>query len=297
MRNNNLWFSSALTLVLALFFCACGAKPEAVTEEKEVAVDTLLEEEEVVPKAPRLTSLINLPLDQLKFISTYAPEAEGDCSSIITRYAKGDMKLVIDSTDCYDYGTYYYFYLLDERGELQMAHTQSVVPFIDYETEEFFYELKEEVADFQGEKPVLKMRIDTVSQSSPETEVRYNDNYTGKPWVVVNAKGDDTVFGKTIDYKGNWYATTKKAVKARLMELDVLPRPIPITFNGELGMGTRGEFRSLGEEALTEVASLKAYELRENYDQFSRLKGPLKVVADPGDKGTLTFWARMMPQG
>ncbi len=233
-------------------------------------------------------------LDQLDFSSMKKSNTRyaegGDCGSQLTTYDMDGLTLFIDSTDCGDYGKYFTYFLLDASGEIKMVHTKSMEPYFDDKTEKFYHAVSESIVDFNGAEPVLKSRTDTLSMDSPELKVAMDANYNSPPWIILNEPGDDFVLGKKIDYKGDWYTVSKNAIKDRLSTMSVLPKTIPMEVNGQVGMGTRGEFRSMCQEAIEEVASLKEYEMGQNVDHFKRMTKPLATVASPGEEGTLAYW-------
>lgn len=76
-----------------------------------------------------------------------------------------------------------------------------------------------------------------VSDAKPATE-----------WLVINEKGGDFLFGKKIDIND-----IRSVLKDSLVRMDKLPTEIPIKFNGEILMGTRGEVKTQVKEALDDA--------------------------------------------
>ena len=216
----------------------------------------------------------------------------GDCTSRVTTYEGKGLKIVIDSSDCGDNGKYFTYYLLDDKEGIRMVQVKNIEPVYDEDDgqHQLFYSLSEMIIDFRGADPAVKMRADKVPLQTAESTVTLDENYNSPTWVILNEKGDHFVLDKKVDFKGDWYELSKKAIKDRLSEMTILPKQIPIQINGQLGMGIRGEFRSMCEEAINEVVSLKEYEMRQQIDQFKRMTKPFVVVPSPGDEGTLDFW-------
>ncbi|MGB1243627.1 MAG: hypothetical protein ACPG49_13950 [Chitinophagales bacterium] len=73
------------------------------------------------------------------------------------------------------------------------------------------------------------------------------------PWIVLNEKGDNTLFGEKIDFEGAWRKNIKRTLKQTLHLMDELPEEISMKSNGTVGMGTRGDFRDICSESLKEV--------------------------------------------
>ena len=230
-------FRLLVLLFLTISLVACQNTPEKndSAPETEAEADTIK-----TTKLSTFERLDQLDLANIKQASSYYSEA-GDCGSQITRYEQAEWALVIDSLDCGDYGWGNTFYLLDDLDEIKMVHVKHTEPFVNYDTEQFYYALTEKIIDFCGDEPVMKARTDTLLQSSPETAVKFDENYQSDPWITVNAKGDDFVLGKKIDYAGEWYESSKKALKDSLAKMTVLPRQIPLQFIGEYSKGIRGE--------------------------------------------------------
>ncbi|HMQ60672.1 MAG TPA: hypothetical protein PKE06_08390 [Flavilitoribacter sp.] len=236
--------------------------------------------------------LDNLPVSSMKKVWSHQPEeAEGDCSSEITRYEQNALVLDVEHVDCGGYGWNDTWYLLDKAGNLSMVHLKSTESHVDYDSEQFYYILSEKIIDFTGAQPTAKVRMDTLLQKSPETAVRFNDNYNSAPWITLDDHGNGFVFGRKIDFNGDWYPLTKQAIKDSLMKTAVIPRPVPIKFTGQIGMGMRGEFRSMGEEAVQEVLPVKEYAQQRQFDHFSRSKKQLQPLTGVGEELSREYWS------
>lgn len=64
-------------------------------------------------------------------------------------------------------------------------------------------------------------------------------------WLVINEKGDNLLFGKKVDMKN-----LRSVLQDSLSRMAVLPTEIPVKYNGEILMGTRGEVKTQVQEAL-----------------------------------------------
>ncbi|MDB4727662.1 hypothetical protein OAF63_02640 [Saprospiraceae bacterium] len=161
----------------------------------------------------------------------------GDCSSQVTRYEWDTNNLIIDSVNCYDYGQNYYHYLLDKSEEIQMVHVKSITPMYDDESGAYLYEVSEHIVDFSdANSPNMKAVTEKMSQDTPETKVKFDENFDdSNPWIIINEKGDDFLFGKKINYEGDWQTAIKNALKNRLMDIDILPSRLLMTMNGTVG--------------------------------------------------------------
>lgn len=216
----------------------------------------------------------------------------GDCNFLLTMYKIDSSKLVIDSANCGDHGTRSTYYLINNQDEIKMVQEKSIEPFYN-EKEEFYYALSETIIDFTGTNPVVRSRIDTVTQDSQESKVVYDQNYTSAPWIVLNERDDQFILGKKVDFKkDDWYQVTKNAIKDKLYKMAVLPGEIPRQINGTVGMGIIAEFRDICREAIEEVASQKAYELRQKVNHFNRMTKPLTAVSNTTEENTLAYWTR-----
>jgi hypothetical protein len=71
--------------------------------------------------------------------------------------------------------------------------------------------------------------------------------------IVINAKGDDFFFGKKFEIRN-----LPALLDEKLAKMDKIPDDIPITFNGETGMGIRGELRTEIKEAIDKAKANKA---------------------------------------
>lgn len=71
--------------------------------------------------------------------------------------------------------------------------------------------------------------------------------------IVINAKGDDFFFGKKFDINN-----LPALLDEKLAKMDKIPDDIPVTFNGETGMGIRGEIRTEIKEAIDKAKANKA---------------------------------------
>ena len=76
-----------------------------------------------------------------------------------------------------------------------------------------------------------------------------------KHWIELNERGGFYIFGKKIDV--NDYEDNRDMLVQTLLLMDEMPNSIPIKKNGTVGMGTTGEFRSMGQEAIDIAKKLK----------------------------------------
>jgi hypothetical protein len=82
----------------------------------------------------------------------------------------------------------------------------------------------------------MKAVTEKMSQDTPETKVKFDENFDdSNPWIIINEKGDDFLFGKKINYEGDWQTAIKNALKNRLMDIDILPSRLLMTMNGTVG--------------------------------------------------------------
>lgn len=200
--------------------------------------------------------------------------------------------------NCYDYGQNYYHYLLDKSEEIQMVHVKSITPMYDDENCAYLYEVSEHIVDFSdANSPNMKAVTEKMSQDTPETKVKFDENFDdSNPWIIINEKGDDFLFGKKINYEGDWQTAIKNALKNRLMDIDILPSRLPMTMNGTVGMGHRSTMRDLFQDATNEIVSIKEYELRQNFDHFSRMKNTFETATIPEDYLKKEYWEKMIIQ-
>jgi hypothetical protein len=84
-------------------------------------------------------------------------------------------------------------------------------------------------------------------------------------WLVVNAKGDAMLFGKKVNL-----SDLPKLLRDTLSRMSDLPPAIPVTFDGEVLMGTRGDVKTTLREALTQAQIKK----------IGFLQDPEKMVKD-----------------
>ena len=118
----------------------------------------------------------------------------------------------------------------------------------------------------------------------------YDEDYHSSPWLIITGQGDDFVLGQKIDYSGDWYDGIKAKLRAELEQMEKLPREIPVSFDDQVGMGTRAEMRDLIKESQEEVASVREYELSANFDHLSRLRAPYEEVTTPEEMLQPTYW-------
>jgi hypothetical protein len=71
--------------------------------------------------------------------------------------------------------------------------------------------------------------------------------------IVINAKGDDFFFGTKFDVR-----KLPELLDAKLATMETIPDDIPVYFNGETGMGLRGEVRTEIKEAIDKAKANKA---------------------------------------
>ena len=120
---------------------------------------------------------------------------------------------------------------------------------------------------------------------------------SGEPWLEISQE-QATVFGNTIDFsREDWYGETKTMLMQALAQFDEVPTEIPITFGPNLGMGMRGEFRSMCSEALAEWKTTELEALPVEFT-FNNAEFAIKITAfetgrddggGPQFEGTLRF--------
>jgi hypothetical protein len=70
-----------------------------------------------------------------------------------------------------------------------------------------------------------------------------------QPWIVLNEKGDNLIFGKKLEM-GSQYEAHRAELVRTLLVMDDLPNEINYQSNGTVGMGYRAEVRDLCSEAI-----------------------------------------------
>lgn len=70
-----------------------------------------------------------------------------------------------------------------------------------------------------------------------------------QPWIVLNEKGDNLIFGKKLEM-GSQYKAHRAELVRTLLVMDDLPNEINYQSNGTVGMGYRAEVRDLCNEAI-----------------------------------------------
>lgn len=287
---NKYFFPVLLCFVSLLTACQDGQQQNTGVDSTAMTDSTNIE----TTALPAFEKLDEINLTSMKKTSSRYIGGEGDCENYVGRYEGDGIALFLDTLSCGSYYTKYTYYLLDAADTIQMVQVKHIAPFANEDGSQFFYALSEKVIDFQGTQVSMKARNDTLPQSSPETEVQYDEDYQSAPWLSINGRGKgDFVLGKKIDYDGDWYQSAKKVIKDSLSKMTILPRQIPMQFSEDTGMGIRGEYRSMGTEAIEEVASVKAYELRTNFDHFTRIKKPLVTATEPStDELSLAYWQK-----
>lgn len=295
--------SSFYPIMVGFFFVtltlsACGGNStDSSDTSSEVRGDTVYIERPTEPgpaeepSTPKFAQLDQFPTSSRQRVP-YQNSDESDCWDHLFRYPLDDGSVLLDSLKCSGYYQQNTYYLVDESNNVQMVHIKYLENYVDYDTEELFYVILEKIIDFQEPQPTIIARRDTFLRKTFGTSVKYDNNYAGAPWLVINAKGDDFVLGKKIDYDGEWYEVTKNVLKDSLFRLRVLPRPIPIQFNGQIGVGIRGEFRSMAEEAIQEIVPDIKIKLQKNKDPFLRINKPFLSESEPAEEFEQAYWQK-----
>ena len=85
-------------------------------------------------------------------------------------------------------------------------------------------------------------------------------------WLVVNTKGETTLFGKPIDLE-----KLPELLMDTLSKMTLIPNDIPVKFDGEVLMGMRGETRTVIQETIEKaklhkvLMSDKAEDMAQNF--------------------------------
>ena len=166
-------FKLCIALVSILLANACQNNQSTegsttTTEQAAIEQDrTVSEPDSQLPAAPSFDRLDNLDWSGMTKVAS-SSGGGGDCSSVVTHYQSDAVTVVIDSTNCYDYGKTNTFYLVNDKEEVQMVHEKSLTPFYNSADEGFYYEVSEKIIDFSDSLAVGKSRIDTLPRSTPE---------------------------------------------------------------------------------------------------------------------------------
>jgi hypothetical protein len=93
-------------------------------------------------------------------------------------------------------------------------------------------------------------------QIAEVTEVIFKDERTklviqsqSDPWIVLNEKGEDLIFGKKLEM-GSRYKEHRAELVRTLLVMDEMPDQIQYQSNGTVGMGYRAEVRDMCAEAI-----------------------------------------------
>ena len=76
-------------------------------------------------------------------------------------------------------------------------------------------------------------------------------------WITLREKGDTELFGKKVDFSGEWRASIKSQLKQTMLAMGRIPTEARIESIGTVGMGIRGDFRDLWREAVEEAKRTK----------------------------------------
>jgi hypothetical protein len=142
------------------------------------------------------TSPIAIPsferLDQLPFSDmnqkTIRQSEEGDCENTVYRYTIDNWAVMLDALSCSEYYRQRTYYQLTESGDITMVHFQYVEPFVDPDSESFFYALEEKIMDFTGPEPLMRSRVDTFPRTPSETQSGF-DLFAGSEARMIQTKG------------------------------------------------------------------------------------------------------------
>lgn len=75
-------------------------------------------------------------------------------------------------------------------------------------------------------------------------------------WIILNENGDDTMFGEKLEMADKYDAHRAELVQA-LLVMDEMPTEIKSQTNGTVGMGYRGEVKSMCNEAIQMAKAAK----------------------------------------
>ena len=255
MKNQTFILSS-----LIFFMMACnGNEPQNNTTET-----TYQEDQAKAPEAPSssdegtasapepLLDLSKVDISSLILLDTYTNSDAGDCSTEAKKYRLEDKMLVVDESDCGDYGGSKTYYLLSANEEIEQVHERRRSNYVDTKEDgspAFMVEISENVYDFRQSPPKLMALRDVMENDSSTPRVKKITLDADQAWLIARHKGDDTVFGQKISI-GNDYEGPRKMMIDSLVRLGGVPDEIPLRFEGELGMGIRGEYRSMCSEAI-----------------------------------------------
>lgn len=294
---NYISFSSAFLLffLTTIFLFSCQNKKENNENSSGEKIEEIKKEAPPINKSENKSTnyerLDDIELFSMKKFTTKTKEA-GDCENHTTRYEGKNMTLLIDSVDCFDYGKTFTYFLLNDTGEIRKVHSKEITPFYEEKNgvAQFYFSLSETFVDFDETHAKATFRTDTILQRALKRKVVYDENYQSEPWIVLNKKGGDMVNGEKVNYEGEWYKAIKNKLKARLSKMKELPLEIPTKTNGTVGMGHRGEYRSMCEEAIQEVAAERE---KTPADPFDLMENPFSNFENAGEKSSIGYWKKV----
>ncbi len=274
-------FSLYLLLIALCLQCAEPNNTDTSTtspQEETTATDnstTANDENKGTSSTVDYPQLNLLDLDKMEVIGTYQPQdEEGDCSSSAKKYAYGDQLLVVDHTNCYDYGKSSSYYLLDQQERLTAFQEIDLSNQVNAAGDGIDVVVRETILVFQNEKSYKKERVDTLVNGYPDIPKG--------AWLEFNERSTTYLFGKALNTSGDWQAEIQSKVKATLNQMEDLPSEVPVQFNGTIGMGTRGDVRNLLSEVLNEVKAARQNGAVPVFSPLSTSEKQLKVAVKNG---------------
>jgi|GEM_PF-1593230 len=76
-------------------------------------------------------------------------------------------------------------------------------------------------------------------------------------WITLKEKGTDELFGKEIDFSGDWQTSLVETLKETMIAMESIPTEPRIKSIGTVGMGHRGNMRDLWNDAAAAAKTAK----------------------------------------
>lgn len=76
-------------------------------------------------------------------------------------------------------------------------------------------------------------------------------------WITLKEKGTDELFGKEIDFSGDWQTSLVETLKETMISMESIPNEPRIKVIGTVGMGHRGNMRDLWNDAVAAAKTAK----------------------------------------
>ena len=112
-------------------------------------------------------------------------------------------------------------------------------------------------SDSQNGCLTINGKTETVKwEDYPDKRSQLYNQSINKNWIILNEKGEDTIFGKKLEM-GSKYEEHRQELIQTLLVMDAIPESIPYQSNGTVGMGYRAEIRDLCNEAITMAKAAK----------------------------------------